>query len=68
MSQDYSYNYPGYDPGDREEEDFARFQEVLRVGQKAPDFEVTRLEDGEKVTLSDLTTRSHVILEFGSFT
>jgi len=68
MNEDYSYNYEGYDPGEREEEDFARFQGILSVGQEAPDFEVTRLEDGEKIRLSDLTAQSHVVLEFGSFT
>ena len=68
MSQDDLYNYESYDPGEREEEDFARFQKILKVGQEAPDFEVTRLEDGEKVRLSDLTAQSNVILEFGSFT
>lgn len=68
MREDDPYNYEGYDPGEREEKDFARFQEILRVGQEAPDFEVTRLEDGEKVRLSDLAAQSNVVLEFGSFT
>ena len=68
MNQDHPYNYEGYDPGEREEEEFARFQDILKVGQEAPDFEVTRLEDGKMVRLSDLTAQSNVILEFGSFT
>ena len=54
--------------GEREEEEFARFQEILKVSQEAPDFEATRLEDGEKVRLSDYTAHSNVVLEFGSFT
>lgn len=68
MTQDFPYNYEGYDPGEREEEEFARFQEILKVSQEAPDFEATRLEDGKKVRLSDFTAHSNVVLEFGSFT
>ncbi len=68
MTRDFPYNYEGYDPGEREEEEFARFQEILKVSQEAPDFEATRLEDGEKVRLSDFTAHSNVVLEFGSFT
>jgi hypothetical protein len=68
MTQAFPYNYEGYDPGEREEEEFARFQEILKVSQEAPDFEATRLEDGEKVRLSDYTAHSNVVLEFGSFT
>lgn len=68
MTQDLPYNYEGYLPGEEEEGDFSRFQERLKVGTEAPDFEATRLEDGKKVKLSDLTVNSHVVLEFGSFT
>ena len=68
MTQDLPYNYEGYLPGEEEEGDFSRFQETLKVGAEAPDFEATRLEDGEKVRLSDLTAHSHVVLEFGSLT
>ncbi len=68
MTQSLPYNYEGYLPGQEEERDFARFQETLKVGTQAPDFEATRLEDGQKVKLSDLTARSDVVLEFGSLT
>ncbi len=68
MTQDLPYNYEGYLPGEEEEGDFSRFQEMLKVGAEAPDFEATRLEDGKKVKLSDFTANSHVVLEFGSFT
>ncbi len=68
MTQNLPYNYQGYLPGEEEEEDFSRFQQTLKVGTQAQDFEATRLEDGKKVKLSDLTARSNVILEFGSLT
>ena len=68
MSENLPYNYEGYLPGEEEEIDFSNFQEKLKVGTEAPDFEATRLEDGKKVKLSDLTSRSDVVLEFGSFT
>ncbi len=68
MTQDFPYNYEGYDPGEGEEEEFARFQEILKVSEEAPDFEATRLDDGEKVRLSDFTAHSNVVLEFGSLT
>jgi len=68
MTQNSPYNYEGYLPGEEEEEDFSRFQQTLNVGTEAPDFEATRLEDGKKVKLSDLTVQSNVVLEFGSLT
>ena len=68
MTQNFPYNYEGYLPGEEEEEDFSRFQQTLNVGTEAPDFEATRLEDGKKVKLSDLTVQSNVVLEFGSLT
>ncbi len=68
MTQNLPYNYDGYLPGEEEEEDFSRFQQTLKVGTQAPDFEATRLEDGKKVKLSDLTAQSTVVLEFGSLT
>ena len=68
MTQNLPYNYEGYLPGEEEEKDFSRFQQTLTVGTQAPDFEATRLEDGKKVKLSDLTAQSNVVLEFGSLT
>ncbi len=68
MTQNRPYNYQGYLPGEEEEEDFSRFQQTRKVGSEAPDFEATRLEDGKKVKLSDLTAQSDVVLEFGSLT
>jgi len=68
VTQDRPYNYENYLPYEGEEGDFAKFQQTLKVGTEAPDFEVTRLEDGKKVNLSDLTAQSDVVLEFGSLT
>ena len=68
MTQDLPYNYEGYFPGEKEEEDFSRFQQTLNVGTEAPDFEATRLGDGKQVKLSDLTAQTDVVLEFGSLT
>jgi len=68
MTQELPYNYEGYLPGEEEEGDFSKFQETLKVGTEAPDFEATRLEDGKKVRFSDLTANSNVVLEFGSLT
>lgn len=43
------------------------FKAQLRAGDEAPDFELPTLE-GERVRLSQLRGRSHVLLEFGSIT
>ena len=68
MTQNLPYNYEGYLPGEEEKKDFSRFQKTLKAGTQAPDFEATRLEDGKKVKLSDLTAQSNVVLEFGILT
>ena len=68
MTQNLPYNYEGYLPGEEEEREGSRFQETLKVGAEAPEFEATRLLDGKKVKLSDFTANSHVVLEFGSLT
>ena len=47
---------------------FERFRDRLHVGEKAPDHELVRLDDGERVRLSDLWASGPVVLEFGSFT
>lgn len=50
------YNYEHFDKyieggGDDE---FLAFRNVLHVGDRAPDFATTRLDDGMKVTMSEL--------------
>ena len=45
----------------------AEFKNSLRAGDEAPEFELTTIE-GERVSLSALRGRKHVLLEFGSIT
>ena len=61
------YNYPEFiaEPNDA---DFERFLGALHVGDPAPDFAATRLEDGATVRLAEYTARASVVLEFGSLT
>lgn len=47
---------------------FSRFAERLHAGSPAPDFAVTRLDDGVELQVSGLWRRSPVVMEFGSFT
>ena len=47
--------------------DYIDMQPALRVGMKAPDFELPEV-DGGRVRLSELTARKHVVLVFGSIT
>ena len=62
-----AYNYPHFLAGPDEAE-WEDFRTRLRVGERAPDFEIQRLDDGERVRLSDYTAEKTVVLEFGSFT
>lgn len=43
------------------------FKSTLRAGEEAPDFELPTL-DGERVRLSALHGKKHILLEFGSIT
>jgi peroxiredoxin len=43
------------------------FKNGLRAGEEAPDFELPGL-DGDRVRLSALRGKKHVLLEFGSIT
>ena len=65
-----AYNYGHFDEyiergGDDE---FLAFRNLLHVGDRAPDFAATRLDDGTKITTSELWRRQPVVMEFGSFT
>ncbi|HVI85497.1 MAG TPA: hypothetical protein VNA86_09280 [bacterium] len=62
-----AYNYEHF-PQDLDAPLFAAFQNGLRVGTPAPDGEVTRLEDGARVFLSEYWRASPVVIEFGSIT
>ena len=61
------YNYRGF-PLDMEQESFVRFPEHLKVGQMAPDGEVTDAADGSASALSDRWRSGTAVIEFGSIT
>jgi hypothetical protein len=65
-----AYNYEHFDlyvESGEDEREFGAFPNTLHAGERAPDGELT-LVGGERVRLSDLSRRSGVVLEFGSFT
>ena len=62
-----AYNYEHF-PQDLDGALFTAFQNRLRVGTPAPDGEVTRLEDGARVFLSEYWRASPLVIEFGSIT
>ena len=62
-----AYNYPVFPPED-DVAAFAHFMEFLKVGQLAPDPELTDLDSGEPLRLSSLTRQGMTIIEFGSLT
>ncbi len=47
---------------------FEAFREQMHVGDGAPDFDLTLLDDGKRVRLSDYWTEGALVVEFGSFT
>ena len=68
MSEPYNYErFDEYVESGVDEREFGAFPNLLHAGQRAPDGELTVL-DGERVRLSDLWSRTGVVLEFGSFT
>jgi hypothetical protein len=62
-----TYNYAVF-PAEDDVEVFARFGEHLKVGQRAPDFELIDLASGTPVRLSSFTGRGLTVIEFGSLT
>ncbi|HVB63365.1 MAG TPA: hypothetical protein VNE17_01455 [Nitrolancea sp.] len=62
-----AYNYPVFPP-ENDVSAFAHFMEFLKVGQLAPDPELTDLDSGELLRLSSLTHQGMTIIEFGSLT
>jgi hypothetical protein len=65
------YNYEHFDDYVRSRAagaEFPAFRQRLHAGDSAPDFVATRLEDGARVTASELWRRRPVVMEFGSFT
>lgn len=61
------YNYPVF-PEDMDAEAFQGFPNLLKVGQPAPDGELTRLSDRARARLSDYWSGRYLVIEFGSFT
>jgi len=65
------YNYERFDEYVEtgvDEREFAAFPNMLHAGERAPDGELLRLDDGSRVRLSELWRGAGVVLEFGSFT
>lgn len=61
-----TYNYESFSRSESAGKS-SEFKNSLRAGEEAPDFELPTL-DGEKVRLSTLRGKRHVLLEFGSIT
>lgn len=68
----FDYGPEGYNYADfilkREIPLFERFRDHLHVAEKAPSFDLLRLDDGERVSLSDYWKGAPLVIEFGSFT
>jgi hypothetical protein len=66
-----AYNYERFDQyveSGQDDLEFSSFASHLHVGMSAPDATLTRLDDSAPVSLSELWSDRHLILEFGSFT
>lgn len=62
------YNYRNF-PLDLDMSSFQGFRDgAPKPGQPAPDGELTNTATGERVNLSDLWRRGHLVIEFGSIT
>ncbi len=61
-----AYNYESFTRSESAGKS-GEFKSSLRAGEDAPDFELPTL-DGDRVRLSALRGRKHVLLEFGSIT
>ncbi len=62
-----TYNYPSF-PQNMDNEDFRRFPEAARVGDKAPDGELINAREESRIRLSELWSGAVIVLEFGSIT
>jgi peroxiredoxin len=61
-----TYNYESFSRSESAGKS-SEFKNSLRAGEEAPDFELTGFE-GDRVQLSALRGKKHVLLEFGSIT
>ena len=48
--------------------EFLAFRSICQVGTSAPDFETQRLDDNQRVMLSEYWKKGDIVLEFGSLT
>jgi hypothetical protein len=60
------YNYESFSRSESAGKS-SEFKNSLRAGEEGPDFELPSLS-GERVRLSALRAKKHVLLEFGSIT
>jgi hypothetical protein len=68
VSEPYNYeHFDAYVESGEDEREFGAFPRMLHAGGQAPDGELTLL-DGGHVRLSELWSRSGIVLEYGSFT
>lgn len=65
-----TYNYARFDEHVQHVRDSttAGFRQSLHVGERAADFALVRLDDGQQVRLADLWRSKPLVMEFGSFT
>jgi hypothetical protein len=63
-----AYNYAHFVLDENEQRGFAEFRTLMHAGGPAPDGELVDARTEQRVTLSSLWKRKHLILEFGSFT
>ncbi|MQA85736.1 MAG: hypothetical protein GEV03_14210 [Streptosporangiales bacterium] len=66
-----SYNYAHFDEHIAEGAErgaATAFRDSFRVGERAEDFALLRLNDGARVELSDYWRSKPLVMEFGSFT
>ncbi len=69
LFRDYNYaRFDEYVESGQDDLEFSSFADHLHVGMAAPDATLTRLDDGVSVSLSELWSDRHLIIEFGSFT
>ncbi len=61
-----TYNYESFTRSESAGKS-GEFKSSLRAGEEAPDFELSTL-GGDRVRLSALRGKKHVLLEFGSIT
>ena len=62
------YNYASF-PLDMDMPSFRGFREIApSPGDSAPDGDLTNAATGERVKLSDIWKKGHLVIEFGSIT